>query len=135
MKQFDGRGRPEENKEGTRPNYSQAHAARDAGLSAHQQKTAVRVANVGSAAESCVIASFEAFPPQPPHSLRLNTVGASGGRRMPKRLGRSCAENRTGLQDEMTGDAIVDLRYTTSGMVSVLFHRPALPIRPMPACC
>jgi hypothetical protein len=46
MKQFDGRGRPEENKEGTRPNYSQAHAARDAGLSAHQQKTAVRVANV-----------------------------------------------------------------------------------------
>jgi hypothetical protein len=46
LKQFDGRGRPEENKEGTRPNYSQAHAARDAGLSAHQQKTAVRVANV-----------------------------------------------------------------------------------------
>jgi hypothetical protein len=60
MKQFDGRGRPEENKEGTRPNYSQAHAVRDAGLSAHQQKTAVHVANVGSALPSVEL--LQQFP-------------------------------------------------------------------------
>ena len=35
-----------ENKDGAAPNYSQADAARDAGMSERQTKTAVRVANV-----------------------------------------------------------------------------------------
>jgi hypothetical protein len=48
LKQIDGRGRPAENKEGALPNKSQAHAAREAGLSAHQQKQAVRVASVAA---------------------------------------------------------------------------------------
>lgn len=45
LKQYDGRGRPE-NKDGTVPVYSQSAAGRDAGMSERQVKTAVRVANV-----------------------------------------------------------------------------------------
>lgn len=46
LKQFDGRGRPGENKDGAVPNFSQRQAAADAGFSERQQKTAVRVAGV-----------------------------------------------------------------------------------------
>jgi len=46
LKQFDGRGRPTEIRDGAVPNISQTEAARNAGLSERQQKTAVRVANV-----------------------------------------------------------------------------------------
>jgi hypothetical protein len=70
LKQFDGRGRPEENKEGTRPDYSQAHAARDAGLSAHQQKTAVRVANVPAEQFEAAVESGE-----PPTVTALAEMG------------------------------------------------------------
>lgn len=46
LKQVDGRGRPSENKEGALPVLSQREAAAAAGISPHQQKTAVRVANI-----------------------------------------------------------------------------------------
>lgn len=46
LKQFDDRGWPSENKVGDRPNLSQRQAAEQAGISPHQQKQAVRVANV-----------------------------------------------------------------------------------------
>ncbi len=46
LKEFDGRGRPPENKDGAVPNKSQQDVAEEAGLSERQTKTAVRVANV-----------------------------------------------------------------------------------------
>lgn len=45
LKQYDGRGRPE-NKADAPPNYSQRDAAKEAGLSHDQQKSAVRIANI-----------------------------------------------------------------------------------------
>ena len=45
LKQIDGRGRPLEYRGDTLP-VSQTQAANDAGMSEHQRKTAVRVANV-----------------------------------------------------------------------------------------
>lgn len=45
LKQFDGRGRPTENNEGAHT-ISQREAAAEAGMSRHQQSTAVRVANL-----------------------------------------------------------------------------------------
>lgn len=50
LKEFDARGRPsEEIREVAHPNLSQAAAAREAGMSEHQRKQAVRVASVPSA--------------------------------------------------------------------------------------
>ena len=49
LKEYDGRGRPEENMEGALPDLSQAEAAEAAGISEHQRKQAVRVANVPDA--------------------------------------------------------------------------------------
>lgn len=46
LQEFDGRGRPEENKADDNPNLSQRQAAENAGLSHHQQKTAVRISNI-----------------------------------------------------------------------------------------
>jgi hypothetical protein len=46
LKQFDDRGRPSENKVDDHRNLSQREAAENAGISPHQQKQAVRVANV-----------------------------------------------------------------------------------------
>lgn len=49
LAEFDGRGRPAENKDGTVPNLSQEDAADRAGLSERQRKTAGRVAKVPTA--------------------------------------------------------------------------------------
>lgn len=46
LKQFDGRGRPAENKDGTVPNISQKEAAERSGIGERQRKTAVAVASL-----------------------------------------------------------------------------------------
>lgn len=70
LKQFDNRGRPAENKEVALPNISQRQAAADAGLSVHQTKQAVRVANVPEATFERVVDS-----PSPPTVTKLADMG------------------------------------------------------------
>lgn len=82
LKQFDGRGRPAENRDGTAPNYSQRQVGHDAGMSERQIKTAVRVANVPDERFETVVESE-----QPPTVTKLAEMG---------RQSRALAKTRDG---------------------------------------